>query len=157
MGKRIDIKVQEFLTVGVGRQAPNFSAPNAEGKTVSLTESMGKVTIIDFWASWCGPCRAANPEMVALYSELHAKGLNIIGVSLDKPGDSAKWIDAIAKDRLTWTQVSNLKHWDDPIAATYGVKQIPTLFVLNNKGVVVAKDVHGAKLKTVVTQLLNMP
>jgi thiol-disulfide isomerase/thioredoxin len=75
---------------------------NPEGKTISLKESLGKVTIIDFWASWCGPCRAENPNVVALYNEFHDKGLNIIGVSLDK--DATKWKEAIAKDKLTWTQ-----------------------------------------------------
>ena len=90
---------------------------------------MGKITIVDFWASWCGPCRAENPNMVAIYKEFHDKGLNIIGVSLDK--DVEKWNEAIAKDKLSWTQVSHLKYWEEPIAVQYGVKSIPATFILD--------------------------
>lgn len=140
-------------SVEVGSLAPDFSAPNPEGKTISLKESLGKVTIIDFWASWCNPCRAENPNVVALYNELHAKGLNIISVSLDK--DAAKWKDAIAKDKLTWNQISNLKFWDEPIAATYNVKSIPATFILDASGKIVAKDLRGAELKAKVTELLG--
>ena len=114
---------------------------------------MGKVTIIDFWASWCGPCRGENPNVVALYKEMHAKGLNIIGVSLDK--DAAKWKEAIAKDGLVWPQISNLKFWDEPIAKQYNVESIPATFILDAKGVIVARDLRGDALKAKVTELLN--
>ncbi len=120
---------------------------------VSLKESLGKVTIVDFWASWCGPCRAENPNVVALYNELHSKGLNIIGVSLDK--DAAKWKEAIAKDKLAWTQVSNLKYWDDPIAKHYKVDGIPATFVLDANGKVVASGLRGEELKAKVIELLG--
>ncbi|MBC7607121.1 MAG: AhpC/TSA family protein [Burkholderiales bacterium] len=137
----------------VGSVAPDFSAPNPDGKSISLKESMGKVTLIDFWASWCNPCRAANPEVVALYNELHAKGFNIIGVSLDK--DAVKWKEAIAKDKLNWNQISNLKFWDEPIAVTYGVKSIPATFLLDATGKIVARDLSGAALKAKVVALLG--
>ncbi|ESU28485.1 putative lipoprotein/thioredoxin [Flavobacterium limnosediminis JC2902] len=150
------IRVSEFVNsqkaVNTGNTAPNFSAPNPEGKMVSLKESLGKVTIIDFWASWCGPCRAENPNVVALYNEFHAKGLNIIGVSLDKDAD--KWKDAIAKDKLAWTQVSNLKFWEDPIAKQYNVKSIPATFILDASGKIVGKDLKGAELKAKIAELL---
>lgn len=94
----------------IGAAATEFSGPNPDGKIITLKESLGKVTIIDFWASWCGPCRMENPNVVAIYNEFHDKGLNIIGVSLDK--DETKWKEAIAKDGLTWTHVSNLKFWE---------------------------------------------
>lgn len=138
--------------VSVGAVAPDFSAPNPEGKVISLKESMGKVTLVDFWASWCNPCRAENPNNVALYKEFHAKGLNIIGVSLDK--DAAKWKEAIAKDKLEWAQISNLKYWDEPIRVTYGVESIPATFLLDANGTVVAKDLTGADLKAKVAELL---
>lgn len=138
--------------VGVGSQAPDFSAPNPQGKTVSLKESMGKITVIDFWASWCKPCREENPNMVALYKEFHAKGLNIISISLDD--EATKWKEAIAKDKLTWTQISNLKEMADPIAVAYGVKLIPTTFVLDASGKVVARDLRGNELKAKVAELL---
>ncbi len=136
----------------VGSIAPDFSAKNPEGKTVSLKESMGKVTIIDFWASWCKPCRAENPSVVALYNELHGKGLNIIGVSLDK--EAGAWKDAIAKDKLTWNQISNLRYWNEPIAKTYGVESIPATFILDANGKIVAKDLRGDALKAKVNELL---
>ena len=91
---------------------------------------------------------------MALYAELHAKGLNIIGVSLDE--DASKWKEAIAKDQLTWTQVSNLKGWKDPIATLYNVEQIPTTFILDEKGVIVAKDLRGEELKAKVKELLGV-
>jgi len=132
--------------------APDFSAKSPNSTTISLKESLGKVTIIDFWASWCGPCRKENPNVVALYNEFHSKGLNIIGVSLDD--DATKWKDAIAKDKLTWNQVSNLKGFEDPIATLYDVQQIPTTFVLDSKGNIVAKDLRGDELKAKVQELL---
>lgn len=135
-----------------GTTAPAFSANTPAGKQLSLKEAMGKVTIIDFWASWCKPCRMENPNVVAMYNEFHAKGLNIIGVSLDK--DAAKWKEAIAADKLTWNHVSNLKFWDEPIALQYGVQSIPATFVLDANGKIVAKDLRGAELKAKVAELL---
>ena len=152
IGKSILKNLNDFKTVKEGRRAPEFSAPNPEGKTVSLKESLGKITIIDFWASWCGPCRTENPNMVKLYSEFHDKGLNIIGVSLDD--DAAKWKEAIAKDNLTWTHVSNLKKWKDQIAIQYGVKEIPNTYILNQYGVVIAKNLSGDALKAKIAELL---
>ena len=117
-----------------------------------MKESLGKVTIIDFWASWCGPCRQENPNVVAIYKEFHSKGLNIIGVSLDK--DKAKWKEAILKDKLTWNQVSNLKFWDEPIAAQYKVQSIPATFILDASGNIIAKDLRGAELRAKIIELL---
>jgi thiol-disulfide isomerase/thioredoxin len=141
-------------TALIGKVAPDFSAKNPQGQLVSLKQSLGKVTIIDFWASWCGPCRAENPNVVALYNELHSKGLNIIGVSLDE--DLNKWNEAIAKDKITWTQVSNLKKWKDPIAISYGIEQIPTTFILDSNGIIIEKDLRGEELKTKVKELLGV-
>ncbi len=151
-GKKIVKKLNEFKKVDVGKRAPDFSAQSPDGKSISLKESLGKVTIIDFWASWCGPCRQENPNVVALYNEFHAKGLNIIGVSLDD--DAAKWKEAILKDGLSWTHVSNLKKWKDPIAIQYGINSIPKTFVLNSFGVVVGKDLSGKELRAKVEELL---
>lgn len=153
--KRLDELTQTATAAtatSVGSMAPDFAAPNPEGKTVSLKESLGKVTIIDFWASWCKPCRAENPTVVAMYNELHAKGLNIIGVSLDK--EAGAWKEAIAADKLAWNQVSNLKWWKEPIAMTYGVESIPATFLLDANGKIVAKDLRGDALKAKVNELL---
>jgi thiol-disulfide isomerase/thioredoxin len=121
---------------------------------VSLKESLGKATLIDFWASWCPPCREENPNVVAIYNEFHSKGLNIISVSLDEYAD--KWKQAIEKDKLTWTQVSNLKEMKDPIALQYGVTQIPTTYLLDASGKVVAVDLRGDDLKVKLKELLNL-
>lgn len=159
-GKNIKTKLDQLEkpntasgSTEIGSLAPEFSGPNPEGKVISLKESLGKVTIIDFWASWCAPCRAENPNVVALYNELHGKGLNIIGVSLDK--DAAKWKEAIAKDKLAWNQVSNLKEFDDPIALMYNIQQIPSTIILDATGKIVAKDLRGADLKAKVIEFLN--
>jgi len=160
-GKEAKTKIGQAKMPAVGATAPpvgsakwrsDFSAPNPEGKVVSLKESLGKVTIVDFWASWCGPCRKENPNVVALYKELHSKGLNIIGVSLDK--EAGKWKEAIAKDGLTWTHVSNLKFWEEPIAAQYHVESIPATFILDASGKVVAQDLRGPELRAKILELL---
>lgn len=160
-GKAVKEKIGQMKLPAVGASAPpvgsakwrsDFSAPNPEGKTVSLKESLGKVTIVDFWASWCGPCRKENPNVVAIYKELHSKGLNIIGVSLDK--EAAAWKQAIAKDNLSWTHVSNLKFWDEPIAKQYGVESIPATFILDSSGKVVAQDLRGPELRAKILELL---
>ena len=152
-GERIKTSLDAIKTVVIGKPAPLFSGPSPDGKTVSLKEVMGKVTIIDFWASWCAPCRAENPNVVALYNEFHSKGLNIIGVSLDK--DAAKWKEAIAKDGLVWSHVSNLKFWEDPIAKQFNIQAIPATFILDEKGIIVAKDLRGDELKAKVQELLG--
>lgn len=138
----------------IGAAATEFSGPNPDGKIITLKESLGKVTIIDFWASWCGPCRMENPNVVAIYNEFHDKGLNIIGVSLDK--DETKWKEAIAKDGLTWTHVSNLKFGDEPIAKLYSVESIPATFILDENGIIVAKDLRGDALKAKIKELLEV-
>ncbi len=156
LGKALKERIDNFKakpSTNIGSLAPEFSAPSPEGTMVSLKQSLGKITIIDFWASWCGPCRKENPNVVALYNELHPKGLNIIGVSLDK--DGGKWKEAIAKDNLTWTHVSNLKFWQDPIAQLYGVQSIPATFILDAQGKIVARDLRGAALKAKVIELLG--
>jgi thiol-disulfide isomerase/thioredoxin len=120
---------------------------------VSLKQSMGKVTLIDFWASWCSPCRKENPKVVALYKEFHSKGFNIISVSLDR--DANNWKEAIEKDGLTWTQVSNLKEMDDPIVKRYGVTLIPTTFLLDAQGKVVGIDLTHEEMKLKISNLLQ--
>lgn len=139
--------------VKVGSKAPEFSAKSPDGKEISLKESLGKVTLIDFWASWCGPCRQENPNVVAMYKKYHDKGFNIIGVSLDD--DAEKWKQAIAKDGLTWNQISNLQKWEEPIAKTYGVQSIPATFLVDANGVVIAKDLRGEQLEAKLKEVLE--
>lgn len=152
-GLAIKSKIENFKDISVGNVAPDFSGPTPDGKIMSLKEAMGKVTIIDFWASWCGPCRKENPNVVALYKEFHDKGLNIIGVSLDK--DGAKWKQAIAKDELTWSHVSNLQFWTDPIAVLYNIKSIPATYIIDEKGVIIATNLRGDELRAKIASILN--
>lgn len=152
-GKELADKLANMEKVAVGKMAPDFSAPNVDGKMVSLKESLGKVTIIDFWAAWCGPCRQENPNVVALYNKYKDQGLAIIGVSLDKEAEA--WKKAIADDNLTWTQVSNLKFWEDPIAKEYNVQSIPAMFILDASGKIVAKDLRGPELDAKIAELLK--
>lgn len=158
-GKAIQENLKLLLTpkvsTEVGAVAPDFTAPDVNGKPVSLKQSLGKVTIIDFWASWCGPCRKENPNVVALYNEFKSKGLAIIGVSLDRSGKADEWKKAIQDDKLTWTQVSNLKFWDEPVAKLYGVESIPATFILDASGKIVAKDLRGDALRAKVAELLK--
>lgn len=159
MGQKVETYLNQMLAnekameaTEVGKTAPDFSAATPNGKTLSLNQAKGKVTIIDFWASWCGPCRKENPNVVAMYNELHDKGLNIIGVSLDK--DDAKWKGAIEKDNLTWQHISNLQGWDEPIAVQYGVTSIPATVILDKNGVIVARNLRGEELRAKVKELL---
>ena len=152
-GKLIQQALDKMNVVEIGMTAPEFSAPNPEGKIISLKESLGKLTLIDFWASWCKPCRQENPNVVAVYKQFHEKGFNIISVSLDK--DAEDWKKAIAQDGLDWNHVSNLKSWQEPIAALYNVKSIPTTFLVNEKGVVIAKDLYQEDLLSKVQEVLG--
>ncbi len=139
----------------VGGIAPNFTAPTPDGEMLSLNDVLGKYTIIDFWASWCKPCRRENPNVVKVYNKYHDKGLNIISVSLDKDGQKDRWIKAIKDDKLTWHHVSNLKFWSDPIAKIYNVRSIPATFLLDENGNIIAKNLRGPELGIKIASLLE--
>ncbi len=145
----------QFSTVDVGKMAPNFSAPDPDGNTITLSDIKGKVTIIDFWASWCGPCRKENPNVVKVYQKYHNKGLEIINVSLDRPGHKDIWIKAIADDKLTWHHVSNLNYFNDPVAKLYHIRSIPSTYILDETGTIVAKNLRGSALEAKIAELLN--
>ncbi len=147
--------VKAKAATSVGSKAPDFSAPTPDGKMLSLKDAMGKVTVIDFWASWCRPCRAENPYVVQIYNKYHDQGLNIIGVSLDKPGHKDAWLKAIKDDGLNWYHVSNLKFWQDPIARElYHVESIPQTFILDKNGVIRAKNLRRDRLEAKIKELL---
>lgn len=142
-------EVQESKeTPEVGQLAPDFQAPSPEGEFVSLYDTKDKFTVIDFWASWCKPCRDQSSELVDLYNTYQNKGLTIIGVSLDR--NSERWIKAIKDDHLNWTHVSNLKHWQDPIADDYNVRSIPELFLIDDRGKVLARSHDLASIKSIL-------
>jgi len=160
-GKNITKFLEPLLATAEGAKAPNFEAPNPEGKLLALNDitSKNKVTIVDFWAAWCGPCRKENPNLVKLYEKYHDKGLEIVGVSLDgnnrQQDPKAAWIKAIEDDGLTWHQVSNLKYFQDPIAQSYSIRAIPATFLLDSEGKIIGKELRGKALEDKVAELLN--
>jgi len=147
------LKAEKGKNTEVGAKAPLFSGPTPDGKELALADAMGKATLIDFWAAWCKPCRAENPNVVKVYNKYHSKGLNIVGVSLDKKAED--WNKAIADDGLMWNQISNLAYFNDPIAQLYNVDAIPAAFLLDENGIIVGKNLRGAALEEKVAELLN--
>jgi thiol-disulfide isomerase/thioredoxin len=150
-------ELKELVTVldglAVGKKAPDFTANSPEGIPIRLSENLKGYTLIDFWASWCGPCRKENPNVVAAYKEFHGKGFNIIGVSLDKKKEN--WIKGIKDDNLDWQQVSDLKFWNSEIAKLYGIRAIPGNYLIDSKGLIVAKNLQGEELKITLKTLLE--
>jgi len=155
LAKTLKENIDSKITTEIGSKAPEFKAPNPEGKVIALNEVLGKVTLIDFWAAWCKPCRMENPNVVNVYNKYHEKGFNIIGVSLDREGQKDKWVEAIKADNLTWPQVSNLQFWNDPVAKLYNVRAIPAAFLLDKDGVIVATNLRGEALEAKVKELLE--
>ncbi len=151
--ERVKTAEKAAESTAIGAKAPEFSGPNPDGKVISLNDIKGKVTLVDFWAAWCKPCRAENPNVVAVYNKYHDKGLNIVGVSLDRTADA--WKKAIVDDGLEWNHISNIAYFDDKIAKMYNVTAIPAAFLLDENGVIVAKNLRGPALEAKVAELLN--
>lgn len=137
----------------VGGTAPDFTQETPDGEALSLSELRGKVILIDFWASWCGPCRRENPNVVRAYQKYRDKGFDIISVSLDK--DRNRWLQAIEKDGMDWHHVSDLKGWKNEVAQTYGVTSIPHTILLDAEGKIVARNLRGPSLDQKLAQILE--
>lgn len=152
-GQKIADRLARLAVVAIGQIAPDFTMATPAGDSLSLHSIKGKVKIIDFWASWCGPCRRMNPEVVELYKEFHPKGLEIIGVSLDREKDA--WVKAIADDKLAWNHVSDLGFWKNAAAQLYVINSIPSLVLLDENNTIVAKNLHGEELKQKVAEMLK--
>ena len=137
----------------VGEIAPDFTQNDPDGKPVKLSDFRGKYVLVDFWASWCGPCRAENPNVVAAFNKYKGKNFTILGVSLDRERDP--WLKAITDDKLTWTHVSDIKYWDNEVAKMYGVRSIPANFLLDKTGKIVGRNLRGDALEAALAKLVK--
>jgi len=152
-GKAIAAQLAKLESTSIGHIAPNFTVTTPEGESISLYDIKGKVKLIDFWASWCGPCRGENPHVVEIYKEFHPKGLEIFGVSLDNKKEA--WVKAIADDGLVWKHGSDLKGWQSAPAQLYNVSGIPHTVLLDENNKIIAKNLRGEELKQKIAEILK--
>ncbi len=145
--------VERMLSTNVGQFAPEISLPSPDGKEIALSSLKGKLVLIDFWASWCGPCRKEMPNVIKIYSKFKNKGFEIYGVSLDQ--DKEKWMEAITKDGINWPQVSDLKYWDNVAARIYNVQGIPYTVLIDKDGKIIAKNLRGQELEKKIAEVLK--
>jgi peroxiredoxin len=154
-GKAFVLEIEKNKRVGIGATAPEFALPDSSGKVFKLADFKGKYVLVDFWASWCGPCRHENPYVVEAYQKFKDKNFTIIGISLDAEWTRAAWVKAIVSDKLTWTQLSDLKGWDSDVAHLYMVRAIPSNFLISPDGVIIAKDLREEALDLKLEEVLK--
>ena len=152
-GKQLGEYLEAAAKTEIGAMAPDFSQPDVQGNPVQLSSLRGKVVLVDFWASWCGPCRVENPNIVAAYNKYKDKGFDILGVSLDD--SSEDWIKAIGQDKLTWNHVGDMQGWQNAAAQLYGIRAIPASYLLDKEGKIIARDLRGEALDKKLSELLN--
>ena len=154
-GKAFAQRIEAAKTIGIGKKAPDFTQNDPEGNPVSLSDFQGKYVLLDFWASWCGPCRQENPNLVKAYAAYNDKGFEILGVSLDNKDGKEAWVNAIEKDGLTWTQVSDLNSWNNEVARMYGVRAVPQSYLIDPEGVIVAQNLRGEALEEKLAEIFG--
>jgi peroxiredoxin len=145
-GKAYAKDLEAMKATAIGAIAPDFTQNDPDGKPIKLSGFKGKYVLVDFWASWCGPCRAENPNVVKAYNKYHGKGLEILGVSLDKENGKEAWLTAIQKDGLIWNHVSDLKGWKNEVAVQYGINSVPANMLLDKTGKIIGKNLRGEDL-----------
>lgn len=154
--KKLRYQISNEARTAVGKVAPNFTQQDIHGRSVSLSDFKGKFVLLDFWASWCGPCRKENRNLVAAFHELKNKHFTILSISLDKSTDRQRWVNAIAKDGMSeWQHISDLRYFQNEVALLYGVTAIPRNFLIDPSGKIIAKDLRGDQLINTLKAILR--
>ena len=153
--KSLEDRIEIAKKTGIGAYALEFSQNDTLGKPVSLSSFRGRYVLLDFWASWCGPCRAENPNLVKSFNHFKEKGFTVLGVSLDQPGKKDLWMKAIHDDKLTWTHVSDLAYWNNAAARMYGINGVPSNFLIDPQGKIVAKNLRGEALDKKLAEIFG--
>jgi peroxiredoxin len=148
-------RIEKAKMTDIGQYAIPFTQKDTSGMDVSLASFKGKYVLIDFWASWCGPCRQENPNVVNAFQKYNENGFTVLGISLDQPTAKDKWMKAIYDDNLTWTHVSDLKYWNNEVAKAYGIQAIPQNYLIDKEGKIIGKNLRGEALQTTLKDLFT--
>ncbi|WP_426328734.1 redoxin domain-containing protein [Pedobacter sp. R-06] len=155
LGKKTLERINIAKRAQTGIKATDFTQNDLNGKPFTLSSLRGKYVLVDFWASWCAPCRAENPNVIKAYNELKGKNFEIVGVSLDYPGSKEAWAAAVKSDGLPWIQVSDLKGWKNEVALTYGINSVPQNLLIDPQGMIIGKNLRGEALTEKLKQLIK--